>query len=139
MDCSLPGYSVHGIFQARILVWVTSAFFVKWLKPLHISLQQFLKRTSLQFSVNPQILLLHQYLKACEYLHACTQVFRAHCSEESKGENCNVHQQMKANCAGSGMEYYLAMKRVKMFSKRHLIGLCIIVNELIVIYMNNLR
>ena len=23
MDCSLPGSSVHGIFQARILVWVT--------------------------------------------------------------------------------------------------------------------
>ena len=24
-----------------------------------------------------------------------------HCSEEPKGENCNVHQQMKAKCAGS--------------------------------------
>ena len=23
MDCSLPGSSVHGIFQARILEWVT--------------------------------------------------------------------------------------------------------------------
>ena len=22
MDCSLPGYSVHGIFQARVLEWV---------------------------------------------------------------------------------------------------------------------
>ena len=21
MDCSLPGYSVHGIFQARVLEW----------------------------------------------------------------------------------------------------------------------
>ena len=37
------------------------------------------------------------------------------------------------------MEYYLAMKRVKMFSKRHLIGLYNIVNELIIIYMYNLR
>ena len=26
MDCSLPGFSVHGIFQARILEWVTIAF-----------------------------------------------------------------------------------------------------------------
>ena len=26
MDCSLPGFSVHGIFQARILEWVGSAF-----------------------------------------------------------------------------------------------------------------
>ena len=37
------------------------------------------------------------------------------------------------------MDYYLAMKIVKMFSNRHLIGLCNIVNELIVIYMYNLR
>ena len=59
-----------------------------------------------------------------------------HCSEEPKGENSNAHQQMKAKCAGSWMEYYLAMK---MFSNRHLIGLCNIVNELIVIYMYNLR
>ena len=22
MDCSLPGFSVHGIFQARVLEWV---------------------------------------------------------------------------------------------------------------------
>ena len=26
MDCSLPGSSVHGIFQARILEWVTISF-----------------------------------------------------------------------------------------------------------------
>ena len=29
MDCSLPGFSIHGIFQARILEWVairTSGF-----------------------------------------------------------------------------------------------------------------
>ena len=26
MDCSLPGSSVHGIFQARILVWVAIPF-----------------------------------------------------------------------------------------------------------------
>ena len=26
MDCSLPGSSVHGIFQARILEWVAVAF-----------------------------------------------------------------------------------------------------------------
>ena len=27
MDCSLPGSSVHGILQARILEWVTIFFF----------------------------------------------------------------------------------------------------------------
>ena len=26
MDCSLPGCSVHGIFQARVLEWVAIAF-----------------------------------------------------------------------------------------------------------------
>ena len=26
MDCSLPGSSVHGIFQARVLEWVAIAF-----------------------------------------------------------------------------------------------------------------
>ena len=26
MDCCLPGSSVHGIFQARVREWVTSAF-----------------------------------------------------------------------------------------------------------------
>ena len=26
MDCSLPGSSIHGIFQARVLVWVAIAF-----------------------------------------------------------------------------------------------------------------
>ena len=26
MDCSLPGSSIHGIFQARVLEWGASAF-----------------------------------------------------------------------------------------------------------------
>ena len=29
MDCSLPGFSIHGSFQARVLEWVTSAFSIK--------------------------------------------------------------------------------------------------------------
>ena len=29
MDCSLPGSSIHGIFQARILEWVAVAFSAK--------------------------------------------------------------------------------------------------------------
>ena len=34
MDCSLPGSSVHGIFQARILEWVAIAFSDQRLYPL---------------------------------------------------------------------------------------------------------
>ena len=29
MDCSLPGSSIHGIFQARVLEWVAISFFRK--------------------------------------------------------------------------------------------------------------
>ena len=31
MDCSLPGSSVHGIFQARVLEWVA----IEWLIPVN--------------------------------------------------------------------------------------------------------
>ena len=30
MDCSLPGSSIHGIFQARILEWGAIAFSIRW-------------------------------------------------------------------------------------------------------------
>ena len=30
MDCSLPGSSIHGIFQARVLEWVAIAFSSAW-------------------------------------------------------------------------------------------------------------
>ena len=29
MDCGLPGSSVHGIFQARVLEWGAIAFYAK--------------------------------------------------------------------------------------------------------------
>ena len=34
MDCSLPGSSVHGIFQARVLEWVAIAFSLGTVKSL---------------------------------------------------------------------------------------------------------
>ena len=36
MDCSLPGSSVHGIFQARVLEWGAIAFSVHILKVLDL-------------------------------------------------------------------------------------------------------
>ena len=27
VDCSLPGFFVHGVFQARILVWIVISYF----------------------------------------------------------------------------------------------------------------
>ena len=35
MDCSLPGSSIHGIFQARVLEWGAIAFSESWLKAQH--------------------------------------------------------------------------------------------------------
>jgi len=44
MDCSLPGSSVHGIFQARILEWIaislttdliTGIYIISYVKQLH--------------------------------------------------------------------------------------------------------
>ena len=32
MDCSLPGSSVHGIFQARVLEWGAIAFSINYTK-----------------------------------------------------------------------------------------------------------
>ena len=37
MDCSRPGSSVHGIFQARVLEWVATAFSRYWYKNRQIN------------------------------------------------------------------------------------------------------
>ena len=46
MDCSLPGSSIHGIFQARVLEWGAIAFSLSYaskviLKILQAKLQQY--------------------------------------------------------------------------------------------------
>ena len=42
MDCSLPGSSVHGIFQARVLEWGAIAFWVLFYEDHHKHLSAFL-------------------------------------------------------------------------------------------------
>ena len=41
MDCSLPGSSVHGIFQARILEWVAISFSRGLINPISVPLTSF--------------------------------------------------------------------------------------------------
>ena len=36
MDCSLPGSSTHGIFQAKVLEWVAIAFSVTTGSEAHV-------------------------------------------------------------------------------------------------------
>ena len=43
MDCSLPGSSVHGIFQARVLEWGAIAFSILELNVLGRICMRFLK------------------------------------------------------------------------------------------------
>ena len=47
MDCSLPGSSIHGIFQARALEWVAIAFSLGTTEKLEqVSVLEFLKKWS---------------------------------------------------------------------------------------------
>jgi len=45
MDCSLPGSSIHGIFQARVLEWGASLWFirVRWVMVFQFSRSVVLK------------------------------------------------------------------------------------------------
>ena len=41
MDCSPPGSSIHGIFQARVLQWGAVAFSGMWLRLLYYNVVLF--------------------------------------------------------------------------------------------------
>ena len=46
MDCSLPGSSIHGIFQARVLEWVAIAFSKNTLQGINSRLYNTEERSS---------------------------------------------------------------------------------------------
>ena len=52
MDCSLPGSSAHGIFQARVLEWGAIAFSEGSFLP-HKNYQQFFFKQRLVNNLNP--------------------------------------------------------------------------------------
>ena len=56
MDCSLPGSSILGIFQARILEWVTISFFSSTL--------ELLGKAMYEIQINPQLALTQFLLSA---------------------------------------------------------------------------
>ena len=53
MDCSLPGSSVHGIFQARVLEWGAIAFSITRYYRLPKNKMMFLVQISLLAHRNP--------------------------------------------------------------------------------------
>ena len=81
MDCSLPGSSIHGICQARVLEWVATAFSPEMLVPFkstlhHLNSFQFLNRKTL----------LHTCIIGClASLHSiCKDSFDSKCFHISK-------------------------------------------------------
>ena len=56
MDCSLPGSSIHGIFQARVLEWVAIAFSHEFILVLKIPVQP--------YRVLPHIFLLNIWISS---------------------------------------------------------------------------
>ena len=53
MDCSLPGLSIHGIFQARVLEWGAIAFstIMLYQAPKGTTMKQFKRQTDLESTV----------------------------------------------------------------------------------------
>ena len=56
IDCNLPGFSIHGIFQARVLEWVAIAFSTK---PGYIILTSTIFRMSITNSTTTTLSLSH--------------------------------------------------------------------------------
>ena len=51
MDCSLPGSSIQGIFQARVLEWVATAFYLEAILSLVVLFLDLLRRTRTAFDL----------------------------------------------------------------------------------------
>ena len=57
-DCSLPGFSIHGIFQARVLQWGAIAFFDTRVNSSITHNSQQVKTTQISFTCLERLLLL---------------------------------------------------------------------------------
>ena len=64
MECSLPGSSIHGIFQARVLEWGAIAFSEHNLQQLRITMSFTLKQDKMANQLYLNKKLNHKYRKA---------------------------------------------------------------------------
>ena len=106
MDCSLPGSSVHGICQARVLEWGAIAFSgtlihswkeSKMVQPLWKTVWEF-KRLNVYLPLNQTILLLGSYLtemKACTWrlLHECSELLFCD-NQKLEIDQCSINKRM---------------------------------------------
>ena len=76
MDCSLPGSSIHGIFQARLLEWVAIAFSILKLHfwnslAVQLRLSAFTALASLSFTNSQSLLKLMSIKLVMPSNHLC--------------------------------------------------------------------
>ena len=70
MDCSLPGSSIQGIFQARVLEWGAIAFSIimaiiwnyREIHVVHLAVQKLISHIQLIKNKKNNIILLHKFL-----------------------------------------------------------------------------
>ena len=75
MDCSSPGSSVHGIFQARVLEWGAIAFSRLWVQTLQMQVWVVtVLLTNWLKSKDPMIRSLGS-INLLEYLTKCREIF----------------------------------------------------------------
>ena len=65
MDCSLPGSSIHGIFQARVLEWGAIAFSREPMVPTYLLIQQILGDRPIGSFKYPSHMIFPAYVTHC--------------------------------------------------------------------------
>ena len=83
MDCSPPGSSVHGIFQARVLEWVTISFF------LALTRQTFVDKVmSLLFNMLSRLAIAFLPRIKCLNFMAAVTIYSDFGAQENKVSHC---------------------------------------------------
>ena len=95
MDCSLPGSSIHGIFQARVLDWGAIAFSRYIPGYIHILVKYILLYACMYFcAIDPYFYFLNITLFSsstlwfCYYIFTCKYMFL---NDEQYSTGCNYH------------------------------------------------
>ena len=66
MDCSLPGSSIHGIFQARVLEWGAIAFYTNYIADCSLKAYELIYINSLGI-ISGYMQIFYEYCFYCHY------------------------------------------------------------------------